>query len=105
MLLDDDIVADGKAKAGALAGRLGCKERVEHLLLHLGRNAGAIVADRYFDTVAKAPGRGDKGRLVVTAISFRFALGRCIKAIGDQIKQNPGNVLREDIGLAGGRIQ
>jgi hypothetical protein len=36
MLLDDDIVTDGKAKPGALSGRLGCEERVEHLLLHLG---------------------------------------------------------------------
>ena len=42
MLLDDDVVTDGEAKAGAFSGRLGRKERIEDLLLHLGRNASAI---------------------------------------------------------------
>jgi hypothetical protein len=30
MLLDDDIVTDGEAEAGALAGWLGCEEGIEH---------------------------------------------------------------------------
>ena len=45
MLLDDDIVADGEAEPGALASRFGRKERVEDLVLHLRRDASAIVAD------------------------------------------------------------
>ena len=68
MLLDDDVVADGQAKPGAFSGRLGREERIEHLLLHLGRNAGAVVADPDLHAVAEVFGRGSKGRLVVAAI-------------------------------------
>ena len=53
MLLDDDIVTDGQAKPGAFSGRLGGEERVEHLFLHLRRDAGSIVPNRYFNTVAE----------------------------------------------------
>src|SRR5262245_6069151 len=105
MLLDDDIVADGKAKAGALSGRLGCEERVEHLVLHLGWNSGAVVADPDFNLIAKAAGRGRKGWLVVVANCLRPALGRCIEAVGNQIEQNPCDVLGKHVGLAGGRVQ
>jgi len=35
-------------KPRALAGRLGGEEGIEHLLLHLRRNAGAVVADANF---------------------------------------------------------
>ena len=45
MLLDDDVVTNGEAKARAFSGRFGRKERIEHLFLHVGRNARAIVAD------------------------------------------------------------
>ena len=63
------------------SGRLGREERIEHLLLHLGRNASAIVADSDFHAVAEVLGRGCKRRLVVASIRFRFALGRCVEAI------------------------
>ena len=46
MLLDDDIVADGEAKAGAFSGGLRREEGIENLFLHLRWNAGAIVAER-----------------------------------------------------------
>src|SRR5215475_4099379 len=85
MLLDDDIVADGKAKAGALPSRLGCEERVEHLFLHLGWNAGAVVADPDFHLIAKAAGRGGKGWLVAIATGLGFPPGRRIKAVGDEV--------------------
>ena len=60
MLLDDDVVTDGKAEARAFSGRLGREEWVEHLFLHLGRNAGAVVADTDFHAVAAVFGRGGK---------------------------------------------
>ena len=53
MLLHDDVVAERQAEAGPFAGRLGREERIEHLLLHLGRNAGAVVADPDLDPVAE----------------------------------------------------
>ena len=83
MLLDNDVVADGEAKAGAFAGGLGCEERVEHLFLHLRWDAGAIVANGDFHLITEVLGRGRKGGLIVPAIRFCFALGRRIKAIGD----------------------
>ena len=60
MLLDDDVVADGEAKASAFSGRLGREEWVEHLFFHIRRNAGAVVADLDFHTIAKIFGRGRK---------------------------------------------
>ena len=54
MLLHNDIVANGEAKAGALSGRLGGEERIEHFLLHFQGDAGAIIADPDLDLVAEA---------------------------------------------------
>ena len=45
MLFDHDVVADGEPESGAFSSRLGCEERIEHFILHLGRNASAVVAD------------------------------------------------------------
>ena len=53
MLLDDDIVTYGKTEASAFSGRLSCEERIEHLVLHVRLNPGAIVADPDLHTVAK----------------------------------------------------
>ena len=105
MLLDDDVVTDGQAKASPFSGRLRREERIEYLLLHLGRNAGAVVADPDLHAVAEVLGGGSKGWLIVAAICFCLALGRCIEAVQDQVQQSPCDVLREDIGFAGGRIQ
>ena len=99
MLLDDDVVSDGQAKASAFAGGLGREEGVEHLFLHLGRDAGAVVANRDLHAVAEVLGRGHKGWLIVVSISCLFALGRRIEAVRDQVQQSPRNVLREHIGL------
>src|SRR5262245_26227507 len=81
MLLDDDVVADGEAKAGAFSSRFGRKERVEHLFFYVRRDASAVVANPDFHTIAKVFGRGSKDRLVVAAICFRFALGRRMKSV------------------------
>ena len=45
MLLDDDVVTDREAKAGALSGWFGREEGIEHLLLYIGRNAGAVITN------------------------------------------------------------
>ena len=58
MLLDDDVVTDGQTKPSPFTGWLGREERIEHLVLHLGRYAGAVVADADFDAVAEVLGRG-----------------------------------------------
>ena len=81
MLLDDDVVADRKAQASALSGRLGGEERVEHLVFHVRRDAGAVVANRDFNTITKVFGRGRDGWLVVAAVCFCSALGRGIEAV------------------------
>ena len=68
MLLDDDVVTDGKAEPSPFSGRLCRKERVEHLFLHFGWNASAIVANPDFNAVAEVFGRSGKGGLEVAAI-------------------------------------
>ena len=81
VLLDDDVVSDGKAKASAFAGRLGGEKRVEHLVFHVRRNTRAVIADPDFHTIAKIFGRSSKGRLVVGDICFLSAFGRCVETI------------------------
>ena len=44
MLLDDDVMSNGQAEAGALSGGFSREEGIEHFLLHLGWDAGAVVA-------------------------------------------------------------
>ena len=105
MLLDDDVVTDGKAQSGPFTGRFGREERVEHLLLHLGRNAGAVVANPDFYAIAEVFGRGSQRRLKIVAIGLRFTFSRRIEAVGDQVEQRPRNLLREQIDLTGGRVK
>jgi len=64
MLLDDDVITQRKAEAGSLAGGLRRKERIEHLVLHLGRNAGAVIAYPDLYAVAEVFGLCREGRFV-----------------------------------------
>src|SRR5215470_15610841 len=105
MLLDDDVVTDGKAKACALSGWLSCKEWVEHLFFDVGRNTGPVIADTNFDTIAKVLGRSRQSRLVVAIIGLCSALGRSIEAICNQIKKSTPDVLRENVCPTGRRIK
>src|SRR5215831_8747325 len=104
MLLDDDVVANGKAKAGTFSGRLGREEWVEHLFFYLRWHAGAIVTDPDFYAVAKVFRRGREGRLVDFAAGQSF-VPRCVNSIGNQIEQNPCDFLREDVNLSRTRIK
>ena len=105
MLLHDDIVADGEAKAGAFSGWLGGEERIEDLFLHLRRNPGAVVPNRDFHTVSEAACRDRKNRLIAIAIGLGFTLCRRIKAVQDQVQKYSRDVLRKHVGLASGRIK
>jgi hypothetical protein len=78
MLLDDDVVTDGQPKPDPFSSGFGRKEGSEQPFLHIGRNAGAVVADPDLHAVSEVLGRGRKRWLVVAAIRFRFALGRCV---------------------------
>src|SRR5689334_5429244 len=75
MLLDDDVVSHRKAETRPLAGRLGGEERVEHLLLHLGRDSGPVVADANFHGASEISGRGPQRRLECRLAVFRLVSG------------------------------
>src|SRR6185437_6192705 len=60
VLFDDDVVAHGQAETRPLACGLGGEERIEHLVLHVCRDAHAIVADANFHAVGKSSRRGLK---------------------------------------------
>src|SRR5579862_8827118 len=80
MLLDDDVMADREPKPRTFTRWLGGEKRIEHLLLHVGRYAGAVVANADFDAVAEVLGRSSEDGLVIAAIGLGFALGGGIKA-------------------------
>src|SRR5262249_43303817 len=105
MLLHNDVVTDGEPKPSSFSGRLRCEERVEHLLLHLGWNAGAVVADRDFHLIAKTARRGRKGWLVALAASLGSPLCCRIKAVRDQIEKHPREILRKHVGLPSSRVE
>src|SRR4029450_1362128 len=102
MLLHNDVVTDREPEPGSFSGRLRCEERVEHLFLYFRWNTGAVVPNPDFHTIAQASCRGHQGWLIAIAFSPGFTLGRSVKSVGDQIEQNPCDVLREDISFAGG---
>ena len=74
MLLDDDVVTDGQAKPRSFSGWLGRKEGSEQPFLHLGQNAGTIVADPDLDPIPEVLVRilESPYRAVATSISVRF---------------------------------
>ena len=74
MLLDDDVVTEGKPEARAFTRWLGGEERIEYLFSHIGRHAGAIVANTDLDAVAEAPGPGRKRRLITISACLALRL-------------------------------
>src|SRR6185312_7783247 len=98
MLFDDDVVAHRQSQPGAFAGRLGRKERVEHLFLHVRRYARAVVADSDLDMVSATFCRCAHDRLERSAAVLGLALGDGVEAVRDQIEEYPGDLLRKDVG-------
>src|SRR5580704_6388230 len=105
MLFHDDVMTDGQAQPGTLAGGFRGEKRIEHLFLYLGGNAGAIVANYNLDTIAEVFCRSGEGRLVAATIGLRLALGRGVETVRDQVEQHPRDLLREQIDFAGSRIE
>ena len=95
VLLHDDIVTDRKAKTGAFSRRLGREERLEHLFFYVRHDADAVIANTDLHTIAKVSGRGRESRRVASTIGLRSALGRRIKAVCNQIKKSPSDILWE----------
>jgi hypothetical protein len=61
MLFRDYVVTDGKTQTGALSGWFSREERIEHLVLHLRRNASAVVANPNLHAIAEIFRRGSEG--------------------------------------------
>src|SRR5829696_5597905 len=96
MLLDDDIMAEREPEASSFSRRLCGEERIEHLVLNLGRNAGAVVANPDLDFVAKVPRRREKDGLIRGTRGL-LPLHRRVEAIRDQIEEHPGDLLRQQL--------
>src|SRR4030095_641422 len=105
MLLHYDVVTDGETKPGAFSGRLRCEERIEHFFFHVRWDAGAVVANPDFHTIAKTSRRGYQGWSIAIAISLGFTLCCRIKAIRDQVQKHPREILRKCVGLASGWVE
>jgi hypothetical protein len=76
VLLDDDVMADGKAEAGAFARWFGREERIEDLVFDFGRDAETVVANPDLDAIAEIPCRRQKRRLM--AVAARLSSTRVI---------------------------
>jgi len=100
MLLDDDVVTDRKAEASTFSSWLGREERIEHFFFHIRGDASAVITNGNLDTVAAVLGHCRQGGLVVAAVGLCSALSGSVKPVGNQIEQNPRNILWENVGFA-----
>jgi hypothetical protein len=75
VLLDDDVVTNGQAKASTLSRRLRREKGIEHLLLYLGLNANAVVTNPDLYAVAEVLRRSSKSRRIAIATVLLFARG------------------------------
>src|SRR6516164_8536268 len=96
MLLGHDVVANRKAEARPLAGRLCGEERLKELVFDLRWNANAVVADVDFDRIAQIACRYLKGWLEFRVASLLLAFGGGIEAIAEQVETDAGDVLGDE---------
>jgi hypothetical protein len=87
-----------------LTRRLGSKEWIENLFLHLWWDAATVVADPDFDPITKVSRRGRKDWLIAVKFRFRLAPRRRIETVRNQVDKDACNLLREQIDLADGGI-
>src|SRR6266404_8346279 len=70
VLFRDDVVAHRQPKSGPFTRRLGREERIEHLFLHLGGDAGAVVANANFHGASEFFRGGTQYRLKISWSPF-----------------------------------
>src|SRR5215472_15021548 len=95
MLQGYDLIADRQAKPGALAGRLGGKERLEQLLPMFPGNADAVVAHPDLDGITHFTSRDLQDR-AIRAVAVVATLIGGIEAIADEVQEYPHHVLWHD---------
>src|SRR6185369_4474918 len=83
----------------------GCEERVEHLVLHFGRNAGPVVTYSDLDPVAEIFGCRGENRFIAVIASLVLALRCRIEAVRYQVEQNARDFLWKQIDFACRRIE
>src|SRR4029450_1877411 len=76
-----------------------------HLVLHLGRNTGAIVADADLDAVAKIFGGRGESWLIAVVFTLVLAFSCRVEAIRNHVQQDSRDFLWEKVDLAGSRIE
>jgi hypothetical protein len=81
VLLDNDVMRHGEAEPCPFSSRFSSEEGIEHLLSHLGRDAGTVVANTDFDGLTKVPGGSSEDGLEGLVACLDFAPGRGIEAV------------------------
>src|ERR1700730_10396912 len=82
--------------SGPLAGRLCGEERLKQLVLDLGRNADAVVADADFDRISEISRRHFQSGLEFRIASLLLALSGGVEAVADQVETDAGDVLGDE---------
>src|SRR5215813_3977722 len=100
MLLDDDVMTDREAQSSPLSGGLGREERIENSLLHVGRNAAAVVANSDLHLVSKIFCRCQKCRFVAVVSGQSFTLCCGVETVGDEVEENARDFLRKNVNVA-----
>src|SRR5215472_4089671 len=88
VLLRDDIIADREPEPGALAGRLGRKERLKQPVPDFGRDTGAVVAHPGLDRLAQITGRHLEGRAIAGLAIVACALVGGVEAVADEVQEH-----------------
>jgi len=74
--------------------RLGGKERLKQLVLDLGRNPGAVVANPDFHSLAKLARRHLQCRSEARRGALVWPLSGGVEPVADQVEQHAGHLLR-----------
>src|SRR5947209_5111690 len=93
MLLGNDVVANRKAQAGSLAGRLRREERLEQLVSVPCRNADTVGAYSDVDRATEILRRYFQTRLETRVVPFALAFRCGVEAVREKIQTNPSDVL------------